>query len=74
MMGAVRVSVERDGSRVLLALRARGQRSEARAVTIDLHRRGAACLAANLAAVCGPDDEDAELECELRADVTVTDP
>lgn len=66
-MRAVRVSVERDGPRVLVALRA----ADGGAVTLDMHRRGAACFAANIAAVSGPEDDDAELECELRAELTV---
>jgi hypothetical protein len=70
MKRAVRVSVEREGPRVLVALR---EADGPRAVTLDLHRRGAACLAAQLAAVSGSDDEDAELECELRATLTLGD-
>lgn len=66
----VRVGVERDGPRVVLTFRA----SSGASATLDLHRRGAASLAALTAAAADPDDDGAELECELRAELTTTDP
>ena len=48
----VEVSVDREGPRVLLALR-----SSTASVTLDLHYRGAAALATTLGAASEADDE-----------------
>jgi hypothetical protein len=66
----VRIAIEREGPRVLIALRS----ETGRAITIDMHRRSAAGIAAQLAAASGTEDEDAELECEVRAELTFGDP
>lgn len=65
----MRVSVEREGPRVVLALRAD---SGARA-TLNLHHRSAAALAVNVAAASSG-DEDASLDCELRGELETGDP
>lgn len=65
---SVRVSVEREGPSVVLALR--DDRSGAHA-TVELHRRESASLAASVAAVSGPEDEDTELECTFKGRLTV---
>lgn len=64
----VRLSIEREGPRVFVALR--DDQSGAHA-TVELHRRESASLAASVAAVSGPEDDDAELECQFKGRLTV---
>lgn len=66
----MRVSIEREGPSVFVALR---DDSGARA-TVRLHRRESASLAAMVAAVSGAEDEDAELEGLFRGGLTVALP
>lgn len=66
----MRISVDRDGPRIVIAMAdEHGDRA-----TLDIHRRGAATLGAQLAAISGPDDEDSELECELRGRLETSKP
>jgi len=64
----VRVSLDREGPRVFVALR--DETSGAHA-TLELHRRESASLAATVAAVSGAEDDESELELQFRGRLTV---
>lgn len=64
----MRVSLDREGPRVFVALR--DDSTGARA-TLELHRRESASLAATVAAVSGAEDDESELECQFRGRLTV---
>lgn len=67
----MRVSLDREGPRVFVALRDEATGAHA---TLELHRRESASLAATVAAVSGAEDDEAELECQFRGRLTVAPP
>lgn len=56
--------MEREGPRVLLALR-----DGTRAVTIDVHYRGAAALSVLLREASSGDDDEFSAECSIRGEI-----